>query len=389
MSFSEKEVNRLAGKAVHRWGMIEDGDRILVCLSGGKDSLAMLEFLAGRLNRVPISYHMLVAHLDLGYEDPDEVAALKRYVEAKGLPGHFERTDYAGRAHSHVNRENPCFLCSRLRRKRLFELARDHGCSKLAMGHHREDFSETLLLNIFFGGQISSMTPVQDFFGGALTVIRPLCLTPEEKIRRYARNLGLPVVENGCPSDNNSQRRIIKSIIDGLAKSNEKVRGNIFRALQNCRPDYLLDDGLKLEVRGRGEGRREGVETSGEESRKMSENQRKRTRVNFKTEVALRVEQEEYSGLKSRDLSLKGIFVETNQVIPEGTAVDLVLSLSGSSSKVELKIKARVARVGPDGLGLDFTEIDLDSFFHLRNIILYNSGQPADVDNELAAKPAF
>ena len=121
----------------------------------------------------------------------------------------------------------------------------------------------------------------------------------------------------------------------------------------------------------------------------MTEDQRKRTRVNFTTEVTLNFDNKEYSGLRSRDLSLKGLFVETGLSFPEGALVDVILSLSGSSSKVELKIKARVARVGSDGIGLDFTEIDLDSFFHLRNIVLYNSGEPADVDNELAAKPAF
>ena len=244
MSFSEKEFNRLAGKAVHRWNMIEDGDRILVCLSGGKDSLALLEFLTGRLDRIPISYELVVAHLDMGYEYPEEVEALKRYVESKGVTGHFEKTDYARIAHSKANRENPCFLCSRLRRKRLFELAAEYGCAKAAMGHHREDFSETLLMNILYSGEISTMTPVQEFFGGLVTIIRPLCMTPEEKIKKVVNGSGLPVTRNPCPSDKNSKRRMVKTIIDDLSRSNDKIKGNIFRALQNCRPEYLLDDRL-------------------------------------------------------------------------------------------------------------------------------------------------
>ena len=121
----------------------------------------------------------------------------------------------------------------------------------------------------------------------------------------------------------------------------------------------------------------------------MSENQRKRTRVHFKTTVNLTGPGIDLKGLDSRDLSLKGIFVETDQKLALGTDVKVTLELSGTSSQVTLKMDARVARQSPDGLGLDFTEVDLDSFHHLRNIVLYNAGDPKEVDTELASKPAF
>lgn len=121
----------------------------------------------------------------------------------------------------------------------------------------------------------------------------------------------------------------------------------------------------------------------------MDSEQRRRTRVNFETKVKLVAGQQTFTQLASKDLSMKGIFVETNAQLPLGTAVDITIELLGTTSNVALWMKGRVARSTPEGLGLDFTEVDLDSFFHLRNIVMYNSGDPGDVDSELATRPAF
>ena len=121
----------------------------------------------------------------------------------------------------------------------------------------------------------------------------------------------------------------------------------------------------------------------------MSDDQRKRTRVNFRATVTLKGGGVEFKDLDSRDLSLKGIFVLSEQKLPIGTLVDVALDLSGGSSLVRLKMKGQIARSEPEGMAVDFTEVDLDSFYHLRNIVLYNSGDPLDVDQELATKPAF
>ena len=260
MSYADKDFQRLAGKGVFRYNMISAGDRVLVGLSGGKDSLALLEFLQERRPRVPVEYTVIAAHLDMGYEDPTQKEALAAYLDSRSWEAVFEDTDYAPLAHSAANRENPCFLCARLRRKRLFELARDHGCNKIAFGHHRDDLSETLLLNILFSGEISTMMPVQEFFSGLLTVIRPLCMVPEDKIRRFVAGRGLPVIHNPCPSSGSSKREEVKKIIDSLAGTNDKVRGNIFRSLTNVRRDYLppRDSGPDRAAAGAGRPRRVG-----------------------------------------------------------------------------------------------------------------------------------
>lgn len=373
---------------MHHYGMVADKDRILVGLSGGKDSLAMLNFLDERRGRAPVDYTLVAAHLDMGYGNPVQTAALKEYVSGLAVEKHFEVTDYARRAHSEVNRENPCFLCSRLRRRRLFELARDYGCAKVALGHNRDDLIETLLLNIFYSGEISTMLPVQEFFQGLLTVIRPMFLVPEAVIRRETADRGLPIVENPCPSAGRSKRNEVKAIIGRLAESNDKVRGNIFRSLSNYRPDYLLSPGRGFARAGPGRVRGRKKPRNKEKSA-MGENKRKRTRVEFQTLVTLKAGDKKLEGLESRDISLKGLYVDSKDKFPLDTLVDISLSLSGTTSSLSLTMEGRVVRVGDEGMGVDFTQIDMDSFFHLRNLVSYNSGDFAEVDSELAGKPGF
>ncbi len=385
MSYIEKEFHRLAGKAVHQYGMIKEGDRILVGLSGGKDSLALLHFLEDRRRRIPIDYTLVAAHINLGYERPEDSDLLREHVRNLGVDHHFETTDYAPVAHSRANRENPCFLCSRLRRRRLFELARDYGCAKIALGHHRDDLVETLLLNIFYSGEISTMMPYQEFFKGLVTIIRPLVFLPEDKIQRFARELGLPVVANACPSSGDSKRTEVKEIISQLSRSNDKIKGNIFRSLSNYRPDYLLGAGRAAVADPHDDLSSKTLK----EATAMKDEQRSRKRVRFQTSVTLEGGGKVLERLESRDISLKGLFVATGERLPADTLVAITLHLAGASSTLNLNIKGRVARIVPEGMAIDFVEIDLDSFYHLRNIISYNSGDPNDVDSELATKPAF
>ena len=169
---SYKVLKRSVGKALHHYDMIADGDRLTVGISGGADSLTMLWFLKDRLARVPIHYELFAVYVDPGFEDgfSDDLAC---YCDGMGTSLRVEHTDYGLLSHSDHNRENPCFLCSRLRRKRLFEVADELGCRKLALGHNKDDIIETLFLNICYAGEISTMLPVQPFFGGDFTVIRP------------------------------------------------------------------------------------------------------------------------------------------------------------------------------------------------------------------------
>lgn len=225
--------------------MLEDDDRILVGVSGGKDSLSLVTFLKERLRRIPINYHIIAVHIDQGYDNPAETAMVRSYLDSLNVESIFLKTDYAVKAHSEENLKNPCFLCSRLRRKNFFDLAKEKNCSKIALGHNRDDLIETLLMNVFYAGEISTMLPVQSFFKGTMSIIRPLAFVPESLIKRNVRERSLPVVSPGCPSAGNSKREEVKRIIDDLRRKNKKVPGNIFRSLSNYRPEYLLENMTK------------------------------------------------------------------------------------------------------------------------------------------------
>jgi tRNA 2-thiocytidine biosynthesis protein TtcA len=239
MAYWEKEIRGLMGKAIHRYGLIQDGDRIIVGVSGGKDSLTLLHLLQERRKRVPIDYELVPVHIDLGF-DSERAEILKNFFEAQGFPYHIEFTDIGKKANSPENRENPCFLCSWERRKRIFHLAHRLQCNKIALGHHKDDIIETLLLNIFYSAEISTMLPVQTLFKGKITLIRPLALIEEKKIERFAREMGLPFGPSGCPSSGKTKRKEVKELIEALERKNRKVKGNIFRSLSNIKLDYML-----------------------------------------------------------------------------------------------------------------------------------------------------
>jgi tRNA 2-thiocytidine biosynthesis protein TtcA len=219
--------------------MIADGDRIAVGLSGGKDSLTLVQLLHERQAWAPIRYEVLPIYIDPGFEGGFG-AQLAAFCEHNGWSLHHEKTDHGLVAHSADNRENPCFLCARLRRKRLFEIADDMGCRKIALGHNKDDLIETLFLNICYSGEISTMVPAQPFFGGRLTIIRPLAYAEEAQIRRFVQAHALPSYDNPCPSARTSKRREIKALLERLYRSNPKIRGNIFRSMSNVKLDYLL-----------------------------------------------------------------------------------------------------------------------------------------------------
>jgi tRNA 2-thiocytidine biosynthesis protein TtcA len=239
MAFWEDEIRSLTGKAIRRFGMIEEGDRILVGVSGGKDSLTLLTLLYERGKRVDIHYDLIPVHINLGFgSEQDE--ALRGFFEERNLTYHFEQTQIGKKAHSSDNRENPCFLCAWERRKHLFHLAHRLDCNKIALGHHKDDIIETFLLNIFYSAEVSTMLPIQSLFQGKITIIRPLALIEEKKIERFAHEKRLPVSSSGCPSSGGTKRKEIKELLRSLEKGNRKVKGNIFRSLSNVKLDYTF-----------------------------------------------------------------------------------------------------------------------------------------------------
>ena len=238
--FRDKAVSRAVGQAIHHYEMISDGDRIAVGLSGGKDSLTLMWVLQERLSRIPIDYSLFAVYVDLGFEN-DPAHLIRHYCKELGYKLQVEHTDYGQLAHSDKNQENPCFLCSRLRRKRLFEVADELGCNKLALGHNMDDIIETLFLNMCYSGEISTMVPCQPFFGGKLTVIRPLAFLDGSTISRFAQDRAFPEFTNPCPTAKTSKRYEVKEMLNRLYATNRKIKGNIFRSMSHVKTDYLLN----------------------------------------------------------------------------------------------------------------------------------------------------
>ena len=237
--YLQKEIRHLVGKAIHERRMIADGDHILVSVSGGKDSLSLLWLLRERIKWVPIDYRLTAVHVDPGF-GVKSGEKMRDFFEANGFEYRIIESDCGPKAHSSYNLENPCFLCSRLRRKAIFELADELKCAKIAFGHHKDDIIETFFVNIFYGASISTMVPVQPFFKGKITIIRPLFMVEEKMITRYVSSMGWPAIPLGCPTAGSSKREVIKTMLDRFYKENKKVKGNIFHALQNVRNEYLL-----------------------------------------------------------------------------------------------------------------------------------------------------
>ncbi len=237
--FLERQVMSLCGKAVHGWRMISHGDAVAVGLSGGKDSLSLLWLLAERRRRIPIDYTIKAFHVEMGYHSVDH-GALRRFCAELGVELFIRETDYGPRAHTPENREkSPCFFCAMHRRRELFEMCGEHGCAKLALAHHQDDIFETFLMNCLFAGSLATMLPVQPFFGGEITVIRPLALVNADQTRRFAEKKGFPVQPPCCPSAAEGQRARVREILESLHRQNKKVRPSLWGALISSGLDTL------------------------------------------------------------------------------------------------------------------------------------------------------
>ncbi|MDI9570223.1 MAG: ATP-binding protein [Pseudomonadota bacterium] len=227
-------------KAVLDYGMIRSGDRVLVGVSGGADSLVLLDLLASPMVFIP-EFTLVAVHVDLGFAGgEDDSAHIEEEMRRRVEDWVTEKTDIGLVAHGEINRKNPCFLCSRLRRRRIFEIAAARGCNRIAFAHHRDDIIETLLINLFYGREISAMRPIQSIFGGKLHIIRPLAYLPEASIKKYAEERGLAAVPNRCPTSGASRRLYIKELIRALEKDNRQLRHNIWTAMRHVKTEYLL-----------------------------------------------------------------------------------------------------------------------------------------------------
>lgn len=228
--------------AINDFQMIESGDRIAVGLSGGSDSFVLLELLNSPKIFVPNDIFLLVVHIDLGFSEASapHLAELKRFLEARNLTFQIENTEIGPYAHSDANTLNPCFLCSRFRRRHLFEIADQHQCRKIALGHHKDDIIETFFINILFGRECSTMLPKQAFFKGDFHIIRPLAYLEERIVKKYAAERAFPVFPNYCPTGENSKRKYVKNLLRQMEHDYRGVKKNIYKAMKNVKMEYML-----------------------------------------------------------------------------------------------------------------------------------------------------
>ena len=225
---------------MHMYDMLHDGDRIIVAVSGGVDSLVLLWLLEYWRRKAPIDYELLAVHLDMGFGETGCHEAVIKQIEKLGLPCLVEHTDFGSTTLAAENGKSVCYHCSRQRRTKLFDLAREREMNKIAFGHHKDDILETFFLNLLYSGNISTMVPRQDLFKGNLTIIRPMAFIEKKEIIQIAETVGIQPVKNPCGLEGNSKRREVRDILDSLYQSHPKVKANMFAALGNIRDGYLL-----------------------------------------------------------------------------------------------------------------------------------------------------
>ncbi|MBS0364576.1 MAG: tRNA 2-thiocytidine(32) synthetase TtcA [Proteobacteria bacterium] len=233
------------GRCIADYGMIGEGDRVMVCLSGGKDSFTLLDMLLSLQRSAPVRFELLAVNLD--QKQPGFPAlVLPRYLTQLGVPWHIIEQD----TYSVVKRVVPagrtmCGLCSRLRRGALYRFAAENGITRIALGHHRDDIVETLFLNLFFAGRLKAMAPKLRSDDGRHVVIRPLAYVAERDIARYARGRGFPLIPcRLCGSQDNMQRRAVKQMLAGWEQAFPGRTESIFHALRHVEPAHLADPRL-------------------------------------------------------------------------------------------------------------------------------------------------
>lgn len=240
-----KRLERNTGQAISDFNMIEEGDTVMVCLSGGKDSYTMLDVLSALQKRAPIDFKLVAMNLDQKQPDyPEHI--LPEYLEDFGVDFKIiEQDTYSVVTEKIAPGKTMCSLCSRMRRGVIYRVASEIGATKIALGHHRDDIMETFFLNMFFGGRLKAMPPKLQSDSGEHIVIRPLAYCQEKDIARYARAREFPIIPcNLCGSQANLKRNAVKSMLRTWEKEDPSRVDNIFRSLQNSNPSHLLDANL-------------------------------------------------------------------------------------------------------------------------------------------------
>lgn len=248
--FNVRRILSFVRRACDDYGMIEDGDRIAVGLSGGKDSIALLCALADLRRFYTKNFELAAVTMDAGFykaglctkEQSDKsLDALGELCAQLKVPFHVFETDIAKIVFGVRKEENPCSLCSRMRRGALHGYAKQLGCGKIALGHHFDDAVETFMMNLFNEGRIGCFSPVTYLDKSGITLLRPLIYAPEKDIKYFINHSDLPVMKSPCPADKNSERQRVKDLLRGLEKQNKGLKHRIFGAMQRSEVDGFVN----------------------------------------------------------------------------------------------------------------------------------------------------
>jgi tRNA 2-thiocytidine biosynthesis protein TtcA len=221
--------------------MLKDNDSVLVAVSGGADSMVLLDLLSTHIWHYAENINMYAVYVDLGFGDgAQRCQKMQDYFDRLRVDAKIIRTEIGPYAHSDANRERPCFLCSRLKRKKIFETAEELGCQKIVFGHHKDDIIETLMINMIWGREISTMVPNLAVFQGRYNILRPLVYVEEEMVKNFSTERGTPIIDQACPTDGHSKRQFVKQWLDELEGEINGAKENIFASMKRVKTDYLL-----------------------------------------------------------------------------------------------------------------------------------------------------
>lgn len=232
-------LNRKIGQAMHDYSMFSDGDRVLIAVSGGVDSLTLAGILRIWQKKAPIRFTLVAHHIDHGFwRDHNQALnpgeAIGRQMQRLGLSFTLSEEKLL------AEEERTCFLCARNRRSQLFDLARDNGYNKIAFGHHKDDLIETFFLNTIYSGNISTMVPRQDLFHGTLSIVRPMAYLEKHEVSKIAAEMNLEPVKNLCPLSDDTRREKVRALLNNFYEDEPGAKNSVFAALANVRQEYLL-----------------------------------------------------------------------------------------------------------------------------------------------------
>jgi tRNA 2-thiocytidine biosynthesis protein TtcA len=262
----ERRIVQKIGQAVADYELISDGDRIMVCVSGGKDSYALLDALLLLGRKSPVRYELIAVNVDQGWPGY-QTDAIEQHLRSREVPYRMVRAHEIAEVVERVLKPEetgatPCSLCSRLRRGVLYGLAQELGATKIALGHHLDDLAETLMLNLFYSGSLRAMPPKLVSDDGRNVVIRPMAFVEEKDLIAYAEERRYPVVRCSCPTCGlpDQQRQVVKRLLSGLQESHPGLKTQMLAAMKNVKVDHLLDRALSAALRANQQAAKESVE---------------------------------------------------------------------------------------------------------------------------------